>query len=425
MNQIKPPSSPIVHWQLPITGNWQFYTATFVIAFSLLVSREPGRIFNAQFWAEDGSIFYADAYNLGFLKSLLAPYAGYLCIAQRIAASLVQPFSLTIAPTVLNCIALTIQVLPVILLLSSRFSLLIPGFANRLFLSFLYLGLPNSAEIHGNISNSQWYLALLAIMVILAKPHSFWGWRIFDLGIVLLSSLSGPFAILLIPIASLCWWRRRSRWLAGLIGGLMVGALAQGIAILLTAADARVSEPSVMTVEQIVKILVGQVFLGSLLGQAGYGRLFSPSLGYNLLVLVGAVLGAIALTFTLLKAPSELRLLVLYGGGLFVAALVSATVPWEHLMLPGAAVRYWYIPMVAFVTVLTWLARQKYQRWLRIPAIVLLAVMGTGIIGDWHHPPLKDLKFQEYVAAFEQAPSGTTFTIPINPTGWFMHLEKH
>lgn len=406
-------------------GNWGFHIAIFTLAFIILVSREPDRIFNAQFWAEDGSVFYSDAYNLGSLKALLIPYAGYLCVAQRVAASLVQPFPFCMAPLLLNSIALTIQVLPVILLFSSRFSFLIPGFSQRLLLAFLYLGLPNSSEVYGNITNSQWHLALLACMVILAKPNSFWGWRIFDVGIVLLSSLSGPFAILLIPIALLYWWQRRSRQLFSLLGIFMVGALVQGLALFFTASEARTSEASLVTVDLFAKILVGQVFLSSLIGQAAYGRLLSPSLGYNLIVLVGVVLGAIALLYTLLKAPLELRLFVLYGGLLFVAALVSATVPWEHLVLPGGATRYWYNPMLTFVAALAWLAWQRRLRLLQGMAIALLIVMATGIIGDWHHPPLPDLKFQEYAHAFEQVAPGTTFTIPINPAGWLMYLDKH
>ncbi len=49
-----------------ITVNWRFYLLIGLIAFAVLVSRQPDRLLNAQFWAEDGTIFYANAYNLGF-----------------------------------------------------------------------------------------------------------------------------------------------------------------------------------------------------------------------------------------------------------------------------------------------------------------------------------------------------------------------
>ncbi|MGA7937436.1 MAG: hypothetical protein WCA35_28050, partial [Kovacikia sp.] len=77
-----------------MTVNWRLHLLVFLIAFALLVLRQPGSVFNAQFWAEDGTIFYANAYNLGAIHSLFLPYAGYLCFVQRLVASFIQLFPL-------------------------------------------------------------------------------------------------------------------------------------------------------------------------------------------------------------------------------------------------------------------------------------------------------------------------------------------
>ncbi len=414
-----------INWRFPDTVTWRFHSAVILIAFVVLLSREPERLLNAQFWAEDGTVFYSDAYNLGIFQSLFLPYAGYLCVTQRLAASLVQPFPLGWAPLLLNLIALIIQVLPVTLLVSPRFAPLIPNLSHRLFLAFIYLGLPNTSEIHGNISNSQWYLALLAGMVILAPPSKSNCWRWFDGGVVVLSALTGPFAILLIPVALIYWQLRHNRWLAKLVLGLASGALIQGIAILFTAATVRSAEASETTLELFTKILAGQVFLGTLVGQNGYQSFFPPSPGYTLFAFLVMGLGLLALAYVLFNAPLELRMLVLYGVLIFTASLLSATIAWEKLCEPGFSTRYWFIPMVAFAVSLVWLTGQRRSRGVRFVAIAALAIMFTGIVGDWQHSPLPDLNFQEYVAEFEQAPPGTTVTIPVNPSGWFMYLVKH
>jgi hypothetical protein len=49
----------------------------FLVAFGVLVLRRPDAIFNAQFYAEDGKYWYADAYNHGW-ACVFMPQWGYL-----------------------------------------------------------------------------------------------------------------------------------------------------------------------------------------------------------------------------------------------------------------------------------------------------------------------------------------------------------
>jgi hypothetical protein len=408
-----------------ITVNWRFYLLICVVAFVILGSRQPDRILNAQFWAEDGTIFYANAYNLGCLNSLFLPYAGYLSIAQRLGASFLQIFPLAWAPFISNLIALSIQILPVMLVISARFAELIPKLPIRLLLAFIYLTLPNASEIHANLANSQWYLALLACLVILAKPSPILGWRIFDLSIILLSALSGPFSILLIPISVIYWRLRRNRWTVFLILGLAIGAVAQGITILVNSGTARHVAALEFSPFLLIKILTGQVFLGALIGEKGYGRFNSLPANYSGLTVLIAVLGLIVLLYSLLKGPLELRMFIIYGALIFLAALVAPTVPWSLLWQPGAATRYWFMPILAFVASLIWVACQQRFQWLQIIATLMLVTMSIGIGLDWQHSPLVDFGFKKYVSQFEHSPQGTKMSIPINPAGWSMELIKH
>src|SRR6476659_704416 len=88
-----------------------------VLAGIIIVLRKPDSIFHAQFVAEDGRFWYADAYNHG-AQSLLWPQDGYLQTLSRVTGlvSLVVPFHL--APTIFALVALLVQLLPVALLLS-------------------------------------------------------------------------------------------------------------------------------------------------------------------------------------------------------------------------------------------------------------------------------------------------------------------
>lgn len=402
-----------------------FHIVIFTLAFIILVSRDPTRIFDAQFWAEDGTVFYASAYNLGFLNSLFLPYSGALCFAQRLIMGFVQLFPLAWAPLIANVLALSIQVLPVNLIISSRFALAIPSPWVRLLLAFLYLAMPNGFAVHANIATIHWHLALLACLVILAQPSKSIGWRLFDLGVVLLSALSGSFSILFILFAFLYWRLCPHRWLVVLISTSLLALLVQVYGLMLISIPARDTTNLGPTFDLFARILSGQVFVASLIGHGGYGTLVSLSGGYNPIAYVIGALGTIIVFYAFLQGPVELRFFIFYGTLTVSAALASATVSWKRLWLPGAITQYWLIPSLAFVASLVWLARQQQPYKLRIAAIVLLAVMSIGIFADWEYPPLVDLKFQEHAATFEQAPAGTEVIIPINPPGWFMKLVKH
>ena len=49
-----------------------FHISVFLAAFLVVFSRRPDAILNAQFWAEDGKFWYADAYHFGAHSLLMA-----------------------------------------------------------------------------------------------------------------------------------------------------------------------------------------------------------------------------------------------------------------------------------------------------------------------------------------------------------------
>jgi hypothetical protein len=74
--------------------NTAWLIAGFAIDLLLIFLRDPSLFTRPQFWAEDGKVWYAQAYNQGWLHSLTQPLGGYLNTLQRLGAgaALLVPF---------------------------------------------------------------------------------------------------------------------------------------------------------------------------------------------------------------------------------------------------------------------------------------------------------------------------------------------
>ncbi|MGH2905043.1 MAG: hypothetical protein ACRDK7_15885 [Solirubrobacteraceae bacterium] len=124
----------------------------------LIVSRRPDAVTHAQFWAEDGKLFYANVYTHGLFATLAVPASGYFQELPILAADIAQLVPLAFAPLVMNSIAITVQVLPVGLLLSRRAETIAPDIRVRSLLAALYIALPGAPESNANVDNALWFL---------------------------------------------------------------------------------------------------------------------------------------------------------------------------------------------------------------------------------------------------------------------------
>jgi hypothetical protein len=273
-------------------------------------------------------------------------------------------------------------------------------------------------------------LALMAILVLLGRPSSGWGWRIFDGTVLVLTTLSSPIGIILVPVAAFLWWKRRQGWSALSLALLVPGALAVTIISQLTH-DRQVA-PNGPTFSRFASILGRQVFLSSLLGKNTQDWLMQLRYVHYIEV-TATVVGLAVLLYVLRYGQTELRLFVLIAYTAFALGLMHplAGLPdrpqWEWLCVPGCGNRYYFLPMLAFLASLMWMAcRRASPLAIRCFAIALLLLMPIGIYRDWKYPPFTDLHFSQYAAQFEQAPAGTQVMIPINPgEHWNLVLTKH
>jgi hypothetical protein len=392
----------------------------FAVAVALIILRRPDAILNPQFWAEDGVLWYADPYNVGIIRSLTGAIAQFL--------------PLTAAPLLFNTVAIVIQALPVTVFLSSRFADRFPALWARSAFAFVYLALPNSSEVHANLTNAKWHLALLAFLVVLARPAASLGWRVFDVGVVMLCSVSGPFALFLVPILAFGYRHSLRSWRGLLIGLLAVGALVQGLSLMTQGGEVRSTVPLGASFEGFVRIVSGQVFLAGAVGRWGYSELLSlPGFGY--LAMAVFVLGSMAFAWALVQGPLELRLLVFFASLILASALIAPMASlnpedrqWHVLTSPGAVGRYWLFPMLAFICVILWAAGQGAKSKAgsvaaRAAQLALLAIL-VGMVLDWRQPRYTDFSFSDWAHRVEEAAVGEKVKIPINPGGWTFTLTK-
>jgi hypothetical protein len=419
-------------------GIW-FQLIVFVIGFLIVFSRRPEVILNPQFVAEDGAVFYRDAYRFG-LHSLFLSYSGYFHTLLRLVVIFARLFPLAYAPLVMNLIGMIVQVLPVNFFLSSRFSYI--GFPYRFLGAFVYLGLPNTFEIHVTATNLQWHQALLACMVLLAQPAGDRSSRVFDGIILALAGLSTPLSVLLIPLAAVLWWKRGDTQFAAAQIFLLPGVLLQGISVLLhwharqaphvnLAGQAIFNGGSIgANVHDFISIMGRQVFFSSIFGLNNQKLLLSLS-GVPFVEVICTSLGIVYLLYALRFGPIELRLFILFAYAVLALGLINplAGTPdhtqWYWLTRPGCGNRYYFLATIAFLGSLLWVAARKASVSVaRSGAFACLLLLPVGIYRDWQLPPLENFRFGAFVQKFESVAPGTTVLIPINP-GWLMELTKH
>lgn len=405
---------------------WQHGLIFFCVC-ALWVTKRPDAIFHAQFWAEDGRVFFGDAYNFGPWTALLRPNVGYFHAVPRLGASLALLFPLSLAPLVLNLIAIVIQALPVNILLLSRSSVW-GSVRYRSLLAAIYLALPNSGELTAIITNSQCLLALSAFLLVVAATSQSVGGRIFDIFFLLLSGLSGPYCIFLLPIALFLAWKRCERWRWVSVGAIAASCLVQAWGLLIVSPSARPHYSLGASPSLLARILAGQVYVATLLGSNSLAARSGPWL--SVLFFGVAIGGTAIIAICFVKSALEMKLFILLSSMVLAASLISPFVPpsakasvWE-LLTRASGIHYWFFPTLAFAWSLLWCFHCRVVA-LKAASAVLLCLMCFGIALGWRYPAFKDLHFAEYARQFGAAPVGTAVTIPENPEGWNMRLVKH
>jgi len=392
----------------------------FCLVMIAVFNRCPSRLTHAQFYAEDGTFWFAQAYNDGWLHSLTLPDGGYLNTLQRLGTGLALLVPLQWAPFVMVFLGMCIQALPVTILLSPRSRDWGP-LPLRLLFAAVYVAIPNSREIHVVLTNSQWHLALAEVLLAFAASPLSWRGRLFDGSLFLLAGFCGPFGIALAPLVLLFWWLRRRPWSLVIFCLLSVGAVTQ-IVVLLHSVH-RTHNPLGPSLGALVRIVGANIVAGALFGSHAF------STKAPMIAIVAAALVGLSIIFYRLRfANLEWKLLVLYCTVLLAASLRSPLIPgtkplWDLLVIEVAS-RYWLFPMLVFLWSAVWCALYARDRVAKVAGTGLCFAMLIGVASDWRYGKFADDNFAASVRRVRDAKPGEHVIVPIPPQGWSMDLVK-
>lgn len=407
------------------TPTWAWVLAAGIGGCALLVTRQPHILINPQLWAEDGKVWYRDAYLHGPIRPLLWPYAGYLNTCQRLVGGLGLVVPIAVLPLFFACADLVMQVLPVMFLATDRMCTVTSSRTIRVGIGLAGLALPDLAELTGNVTNTQWSLAVLAALVLVARPAGSKAWRVFDVAVILIGGLSGPFSFFLAPEAMALAAIRRSRLQFTLAMLVCATAATQATALSLSAASQRplLLGPFHLEATAGAALVAGRMLLAPLAG-ASRGTAFAVAIGPWGDLAVSAIATSLIAT-AMLQSSTELRLLLCFGLLTLAGTLAGTRGLWIDMVRPAAAERYWYIPMLTWIVALAVVAARHRRRWVRASALyALLAVALVGIPSGWQYPAPANAHFQEAASKFATAPPGRAVTFQEDPPGWRFVLVK-
>lgn len=212
-------------------SKWQRWLL--LAGFALLVAlRLPHTWAHGRFQDEEATVFLAYAWHRPWLDALLRPFAGYWNLAANattlLVASLVKAGAVPLerAPYLTMTMALAVQMMPAVLILTSTASWL----RSRLAVigSLLMIAIaPSTEEVFLNVLHIQFHLALCAALILaLDAPRRRIAQGAYG-ALLLLAPLCGPVSIVLLPLFALRALLDRDRRRLGQLAALAVGAAIQ------------------------------------------------------------------------------------------------------------------------------------------------------------------------------------------------------
>ncbi|MDI2090130.1 hypothetical protein [Commensalibacter oyaizuii] len=171
----------------------------------MMCLRAPDVFIYGRFWAEEGDVFFHNAWTMPPLQALFHSFGGYLNLPTN-AVTLVARWLIPLeyAPYFTTIVGLLFQLLPLFLLLSAKDEWL-NSFKTRLFLTLLLLFVPETLETSLQSLHIQFQLTLAAAIILVLQPnYSYQRWL--KLLVLMFAGLSGLMNFALIPIYAVrCW----------------------------------------------------------------------------------------------------------------------------------------------------------------------------------------------------------------------------
>lgn len=399
-----------------------------VICCLLYFLRAPDALLKANFWAEDGTFFFQEAYNGVGIRSYLSPVAGYLHFIPRSTALLAVLLPVSQAAFFMNLAGSIIQLLPVFYLLSKRSDNLLQRKWAKALAALAYVCLPGSWEIHASITNSQWTTPFLISLIMLCEsPRTSYGYAL-ERVLVAFAAMSGPFAVVCLAVFGICSLiqRRVQRVDMGII--LLLATAVQGYYI--AHSDRLASVPwSEFQLAVAVQMTLLKSFYYLIFGTENFGVMFPVSeLVTEWPMYIPAMILVAWIGFEVLRYKMMLPLaLLIIGSAVLFAFVRGQRELFAAVIAPSHCGRYFYLLQLGFAVSLALLAlrTEGASRWMARGLLLLSLIFA--VPQDFKNPRDKPTIASWSVQvknSFEGASPGATTDILIYPPGWKVSLVR-
>lgn len=365
-------------WYLSLSEGQRFVVVT-VAAFASIFARRPEQLLSAEFYGEDGAVFYVGTYFGSVPQVLFRPYAGYDNVLTRLLAYVERAVPVLWAPFIANLGAMILVALLAAFLASGRLQKVVPHAGMRLAIAALLVFLPDSAQTLGIAADMMRYAPLYLLALSLATiPLSRLG-RAADLIVAGLVGISGPASILMLPLFLWRAWKERERHMASL-------AVVQTLASIVQLSTVFVSgrhPANFATPIDLFRAFTFRTTVQSLFGEQVTSVLTRVGIPFVIGLAAVLAIGA-ALVWAWRRAlPPEARWPVMWT--FLVVTLASAFAQTEGgatLLTVGLGSRY-FLHSTALCAVVVVAAFVKLrQGWPKRVAMILTVMLAIGIGGD-------------------------------------------
>lgn len=365
-------------------------------------------------WAEDGTIFLAQALERSPVDAIATPYAGYLNVLPRLGAEVVALLPLARAATALALAGAAATALAALVVYAATAGHLRSRPLRGMLAAAVVLAPIMAPESLNSMALAQWPLTFAAFWAALWRPARATA-TVLAGALLLLTMVSAPLAIVLAPVLAV-----RAlvvpRWLDRLPSVLYAAGLAVQAAVVLSQPVGPQIAGTPGQLARAYSILVTT--------PAVFGFAFAERLQYYLQGATGifAAVACLAVTAVALRPRAPHRLTVLLAAGTSLAAFVVAVyargaAPRVVELVEGGirpdATRFAVVPVLLLLSVLAF-ALDRWDPSLQTVVIGLLALIaGTDLllVNDRSNGPAWSTEIAEGVMACRAGADDATLRI--------------
>jgi hypothetical protein len=383
----------------------------FGCAVALLLIRKPDAILNSQFWGEDGKIFYLQSVTLG-AKSIVTSYSGYFHLIPRSFALIYcNTFAALYLPALFNLTAIIVTALSCAWIAQSRLD--VPA---RWLFAIVPLLMPQGGEVLANLTDLQWALAPILIVLCLQIPEGSAAEKAGDIAIAVAVGLTGPFSVFALPlfvVRFVC--SGKNSYEIALFGAAAFAAGIQAFALF--------GATSINTNMPLMLAGIPHWLAVDALAQLFGTSLYPSALGKA--SRLGVAVASVSAIGILLGLPAAWRVKAIGMLAFAVCLLFASAAKYGDAALPIIAPldlgqRYIYIPYAMAGWCLYVLATRAGRYWRPIGIVALVLCLASSA-RNFVALPMEDLHWRDHIVALR----GGEGDVPINPSLTMHVFGKH